>query len=169
MQDQVGTLFVCVPAYLVLPDPIHHQSSTEAQVLARGLGLDGVKGEPAILQRKHFTVELSLALKHFSLNHTPDLSITQKLLDMSSSRIAELAALILVKTVEVDHYFRERGLPSPSFNEDGPVDFKIESDEIQVARTTAMEASLELYDLLQGPSMCLRPVVCGLNICRVEV
>ena len=80
---------------------------------------------------------------------------------MSSSRITELAALVQANTAKVDSYLRERGLPLPSFDVDGPVDFKIESDEIQEARTAAMEASLELHDLLLGPSMCLRPVVCS--------
>ncbi len=38
----------------------------------------------------------------------------------------------------------------------GPVDFDIESEEIQDARTTAMEVSLELHDLLLGPWMASR-------------
>ena len=79
---------------------------------------------------------------------------------MSSSRITELAALVQANTAKVDGCLRERHLPFPSFDEDGPVDFKIESKEIEKARTAAMEASLELHDLLLGPSMCLRPVVC---------
>ncbi|KAL9119188.1 MAG: hypothetical protein Q9187_004259 [Circinaria calcarea] len=83
---------------------------------------------------------------------------------MSSSRITELAALVQASTAKVDGYLRERHLPFPSFDEDGPVDLKIESDEIQKARTTAMEASLELYDLLLGPSMCLRPVLNGTSL-----
>lgn len=83
---------------------------------------------------------------------------------MSSSRIAELASLVQANTASVDKYLREHNLPFPSFNEDGPVDFKIESDEIQKARTAAMEASLELHDLLLGPSMCLRPVVCSFKL-----
>ena len=82
---------------------------------------------------------------------------------MSSSRITELATLVQVNTARVDGYLREHNLPFPSFDEDGPVDFKISSEEIQDARTAAMEASLELHDLLLGPSMCLRPVVCDLG------
>ena len=78
---------------------------------------------------------------------------------MSSSRITELATLVQINTAKVDHYLREHNLPFPSFNEDGPVDFRIESDDIENARTAAMEATLELHDLLLGPSMCLRPVV----------
>ena len=82
---------------------------------------------------------------------------------MSSSRITELATLVQINTAKVDGYLREHNLPFPSFDEDGPVDFKLQSEEIQDARTAAMEASLELHDLLLGPSMCLRPVVCDLG------
>lgn len=78
---------------------------------------------------------------------------------MSSSRITELAAVVQANTTKNDGYLRERHLPFPSFDEDGPVNFKLKSEEIQKARTTIMEASLELHGLLLGPSMCLRPVV----------
>ncbi|CAF9926558.1 MAG: hypothetical protein ALECFALPRED_003473 [Alectoria fallacina] len=83
---------------------------------------------------------------------------------MSSSRITELATLVQANTAKVDQYLQENNLPFPSFDEQGPVDFKIESDEIQNARTVAMEASLELHDLLLGPSMCLRPVLNGTSL-----
>lgn len=78
---------------------------------------------------------------------------------MSSGRITEPPALVQTNTAKVDGYLRERRLPFPSFDEDDPIDFAIGSDEIQKARTAVMEASLELYDLLQDHSMCLRPVV----------
>jgi len=79
---------------------------------------------------------------------------------MSSSKIAKLAALVQSNTDILDRYLREHGLPSPSFEENGPVDFGIESKDIQDARTAAIDASMELYELLLGPAMCLRPVVC---------
>ena len=78
---------------------------------------------------------------------------------MLSTKIVELAALVQTNTAKLDGYLQEHSLPSPSFDEDGPVDLSIESDEIQKARVMAMEASLELYDLLLGPALCLRPVV----------
>ncbi|MCJ1310857.1 hypothetical protein MMC25_004525 [Agyrium rufum] len=83
---------------------------------------------------------------------------------MSSSRISELAALVQSNTAKVDEYLREQKLPFPSFDEDGPLDLKIESEEVTKARNTAMEASLELHDLLLGPSMCLRPVLNGTSL-----
>ncbi|CAF9913897.1 hypothetical protein IMSHALPRED_001473 [Imshaugia aleurites] len=77
---------------------------------------------------------------------------------MPSTRIAELAAQIQDNTAKVDHYLQSRSLPSPSFHEDGPVDFQIEDEEIQKARETALDSSLELHQLLLGPAMCLRPL-----------
>ena len=79
---------------------------------------------------------------------------------MASTRIADLAAQIQENTAKVDQYLREKSLPSPSFDVDGPVDFNIEDGEIQEAREKALESSLELHQLLLGPAMCLRPVVC---------
>ena len=78
---------------------------------------------------------------------------------MASTRIAELAAQIQENTAKVDQYLQSKGLPSPSFDVDGPVDFKIDDEEIQKARETALDSSLELHQLLLGPAMCLRPVV----------
>lgn len=54
---------------------------------------------------------------------------------------------------------RRNGLPSPTFDEDGPVDFNIESREIQEARASAIDSTLELHQLLLGPALCLCPVV----------
>lgn len=78
---------------------------------------------------------------------------------MPPSRIVELAAQIQENTAKVDQYLRSKRLPSPSFHVDGPVDFNIEDEEIQRARETALDSSLELHQLLLGPAMCLRPVV----------
>ena len=78
---------------------------------------------------------------------------------MSASRITELASVVQTNTAKVDEYFREYDLPAPSFDEDGPIDFNINSREIQGARMTAIAASMELQDLLLGPPMNVRPVV----------
>ena len=78
---------------------------------------------------------------------------------MAPSRIAELAAEIQENTNKVDKYLLQKGLPSPSFNEDGPVDFKLESEDIRKAHEIAIDSSLELHQLLLGPSQCLRPSV----------
>ena len=81
---------------------------------------------------------------------------------MGSTRIAELANLIQDNTIKVDAYLRSKALPPPSFDEDGPVDLGIESEEIRKAVDITRESSLELHDLLLGPGLSLRPVVSGL-------
>lgn len=78
---------------------------------------------------------------------------------MASTKIAELAAQIHQNTAKVDQYLQSRGLPSPSFNQDGPVDFNIDDEQVQEAREIALDSSLELHQLLLGPALCLRPVV----------
>lgn len=75
------------------------------------------------------------------------------------SKIVQLAKQILENTSRLDNYLQEKRLPSPSFNEDGPVDFGIKSEEIEKAREVALDSSLELHNLLLGPALCLRPVV----------
>ena len=84
---------------------------------------------------------------------------------MASTRIAELAGLIASNTATVDDYLRSHNLPSPSFDVDGPVNLGIpaEAVEIESARVAAVEASMELQDLLQGPNTLLRP-----NVCRLQ-
>lgn len=78
---------------------------------------------------------------------------------MALTRIAELAATVQENTVKVDEYLHCKGLPSPSFDEDGPVDLGIEDEEVKKALEVALESSLELHNLLLGPALILRPVV----------
>ena len=79
--------------------------------------------------------------------------------DKMSSRIVELAMQILANTVEVDSYLTLNGLPQPSFEVDGPLDLGIKSREVEANRIAAIEASVELQELLLGPKMLIRPVV----------
>lgn len=83
---------------------------------------------------------------------------------MASTKIAELAAQIQENTAKVDRYLQSRELPSPSFHEDGPVDFNIEDEKVQEAREIALDSSLELHQLLLGPALCLRPVLNGVSL-----
>lgn len=82
---------------------------------------------------------------------------------MGSTRIAELAAIVSTNTAKIDDYLKYHGLPSPSFHVDHPADLGIPPEAIDVdnARKLALEASMELQDLLQGPTSLLRPVVCN--------
>ena len=55
------------------------------------------------------------------------------------TRIAELVLRINENTFKVNEYIRPNGLPSPTFDEDGPVDFIIQSSELEEARLIAIE------------------------------
>ena len=71
---------------------------------------------------------------------------------MSSSRVVQLATLIATNTTKVDDYLRSQNHPEPSFDVNGPTQVVPgATSEIEEARTTAVEASIELQELLQGP------------------
>ena len=84
---------------------------------------------------------------------------------MGTTRMAHLAALISSNTAKIDMYLKSQGLPSPSFDVDAPNDLGIppEATDIDDVRKSALEASIELQDLLQGSTSLLRPVVCSLR------
>ncbi|TGO58900.1 hypothetical protein BCON_0050g00320 [Botryotinia convoluta] len=79
------------------------------------------------------------------------------------SRLLDLAAQIQASTDTVDKYLKDHNLPAPSFHEDGPVDFGL-NEEAPKALETAKTSSLELFDLLQGPAVALRPVYNGVSL-----
>lgn len=98
---------------------------------------------------------------------------------MAASRIAHLSGLIAVNVAKLEDYLKEKNLPVPSFDVDGPVNMNHSSDapEIEAARIAAIEASIELSDLLQGPILSLRPIVNNqikfrrwskLNLCQMN-
>lgn len=78
---------------------------------------------------------------------------------MSTSRIAELASIVQASTKNVDDYLRANNLAQPSFDEDGPVKPNVDSAEVEISRMNAVDAALELHDLLIGPMELVRPVV----------
>lgn len=71
---------------------------------------------------------------------------------MSSTQscIAELAAAVAQHTQKIDNYLAANRLPYPSFDAYGPADLGL-PPEIEQSRTTVLQASQELNDLLQGP------------------
>lgn len=75
-----------------------------------------------------------------------------------TSEIAELGASISRNTAFVNEYLQTNHLPLPSFHEDGPTDLKL-SPDAEKARIAALEASIQLNDLLRGPVELLRPTV----------
>lgn len=79
---------------------------------------------------------------------------------MATSRIAELASQVQESVTALDTYMRTNGLPTPSFDEDGPEELGLnDSIEAKNARETALAATLELHELLLGPGDLLRPIV----------
>ncbi|KAF2659757.1 putative O-methyltransferase [Lophiostoma macrostomum CBS 122681] len=77
---------------------------------------------------------------------------------MSTSRIAELSAIIASQTEVLDEYLQNQGLPAPSFSVDAPSDAFGQSDAIIAkAKTDVVEASIKLRQLLEGPVKLLLP------------
>lgn len=84
---------------------------------------------------------------------------------MAASRIAELASQVQQSVTALDKYMQTHGLPTPSFDEDGPEEFGLESSEAKEARESALAASLELHELLLRPADLLRPIVRDVMSC----
>lgn len=84
---------------------------------------------------------------------------------MRTSRVAQLSELIATNVAKLEEYWKSHNLLFPSFDVDGPVDMNLSTDapETEAARITAIEASIELQDLLQGPIISLRPIVSTLS------
>ena len=78
---------------------------------------------------------------------------------MSTTRLTDLAKAILENTGKLEEYFNANKLPLPSFEEHSPPELPL-SPELQQVRAKAVDAATELQDLLIGPAMQLRPVVC---------
>lgn len=68
----------------------------------------------------------------------------------SQSCIAELAATVAKHTHQIDECLIKNCLPYPSFDAEGPVDLGLPPN-LEQSRATALQASEELNDLLQGP------------------
>jgi hypothetical protein len=78
---------------------------------------------------------------------------------MASPRIAELAEIIASQTAVLTHYLRSHDLPEPSFASDAPIDAFGSSPDIQKAKSSVVEATIELRQLLEGPVKLLLPEV----------
>lgn len=82
-------------------------------------------------------------------------------MNMTSSRILELSKIISTNTEKIDTYLREKDEPQPSFEENGPLKALPDGSppELEQARIEAIEASIELQQLLQGSDSLLTPTV----------
>lgn len=76
------------------------------------------------------------------------------------SQIVELANQLVRNVNDVNAYLLSNDLPQPSFDVDGPLELGTQSaPDVEAARISAIEATMELQDLLLGPTMLLRPIV----------
>jgi hypothetical protein len=77
-----------------------------------------------------------------------------------STRITELASIILKSTAIVNDYFESRELPTPSFDVSGPskIAFAPQDKRIADAQMRVLEATDELHRLMQGPTTMLMEI-----------
>lgn len=78
---------------------------------------------------------------------------------MSARSLKALAQAILANAEKLEDYFEANNLTQPSFEEHAPAELPL-SPEMQTVRQQAVDDATELQDLLIGPAMQLRPVVC---------
>jgi hypothetical protein len=84
---------------------------------------------------------------------------------MPDTTISLLSESIFRNIKVVDSYLKAKNLPGPTFDVDGPTFLDIDSDgeHVEEARVKALEAAVELVDLLSGPLATLRPLVCDIR------
>ena len=79
---------------------------------------------------------------------------------MPTSRTAELAQIIASQTDVLNEHLRSNDLPEPSFSLEAPIDaFGSSTPAVQKAKTSVIEALIELRQLLEGPVKLLLPEV----------
>lgn len=76
---------------------------------------------------------------------------------MATSRILELAHLITIQATVIYQHLQDNNLPEPSFSQNGPPDIPNPTPELTAARNKAIEATIELRQLLEGPVKLLLP------------
>jgi hypothetical protein len=89
---------------------------------------------------------------------------------MPDTTISLLAESIFRDIKIVDSYLKAKSLPGPSFDIDGPTFLDIDNDgeHVEAARVKALEAAVELVDLLSGPLATLRPLVCSIHFTNFQ-
>lgn len=79
---------------------------------------------------------------------------------MATPRTVELAQIIASQTDVLNEHLRSNDLPEPSFSPEAPVDaFGSSTPAVQKAKTSVIEAVIELRQLLEGPAKLLLPEV----------
>lgn len=72
---------------------------------------------------------------------------------MATPHIVELANRIAANTAKLNDYLQSKGLPLPSFDQDGPSDSLVPKDqfEVEAARVAIIDDTAELRRLVLGP------------------
>ncbi|KAL3422651.1 o-methyltransferase [Phlyctema vagabunda] len=73
-----------------------------------------------------------------------------------TSDLVELAAVITRETEKLNGYLRDRGLPTPGFDIDSPLNFPSLPADIKRARESVVQATKDLNDLVTGPEESIR-------------
>lgn len=77
---------------------------------------------------------------------------------MSPSRILQLAQIIVSQTSVIDQHIQHNNLAEPSFKPGSPVEpIQDTTPKIEEAKNKAVEATIELRQLLEGPMNLLLP------------
>ena len=76
-----------------------------------------------------------------------------------SSDLTKLMTSLSANVERVVQHMHSNNIPEPSFDVDGPQELHFQSEEMEAARISAIETSIEIQDLLLGPTMLLRPIV----------
>ncbi|GAD93055.1 hypothetical protein BC1G_02945 [Paecilomyces variotii No. 5] len=79
----------------------------------------------------------------------------------SNSEISRLASVISSSTATLDQYLKDNKIPEPSFDAQAPPQLALKSAEAFQAKSSAINACLELLDRLQGPLTCMLPLYNG--------
>jgi hypothetical protein len=79
---------------------------------------------------------------------------------MAASRIADLSVIIASQTAVLDEYIRNNSLSEPAFSADAPTAvFGSAPPDVQKAKSSVIQATIELRQLLEGPVKLLLPEV----------
>lgn len=70
----------------------------------------------------------------------------------STTRIAQLSDIIRQSTDRLDSLLAAKGHPSPSFDQNSPGSYPVETDDV---RDKILDATAELYDLVMEPMAML--------------
>ena len=84
----------------------------------------------------------------------------KRALNMTSSRIAELACTIQSKVAKLESHFLSHDMPFPSFEANAPLFLSLPPEQA-FQRTSILEATDELHALMKGPIETVTDIAAG--------